>query len=117
MSDANQSSGAIGPWVTDDELMAALREAWTDGERDPPEGGVRKDTLAAYTGRVIGRRLSTSRLGDRLRALRSEGRVVLVWGIDPETYQPRESYAPADQVEHPADRLPGDSLGGARSDD
>jgi len=117
MSDANQASGGIGPWVTDDEIVAALRDAWADGERDPLEGGVRKDTITTYIDQKTGRSLSTHRLKDRLRTLRSEGRVALVWGVDPDDYRPRPGYAPADQVAHPADQLPGDTLGGARSDD
>lgn len=110
MSDANQSSGGLGPWVTDDEIVAALREAWNAGERDPLEGGVTRATLADRVD------LSPTRLKARLLDLRDEGRVELVWGVHPETHQPR-SYAPADLVEHPADRLPGDTLGGVRADD
>jgi len=77
--------------LSDDELIAVVREAVADGETDLLEGGVTADRIAD---RVP---LSPSTVEKHLRRLVDEDQLVRVRGADPVSYRPRESYLPAEE--------------------
>jgi len=99
--------------ITDEEIITAVRECWEAGERDALEGGVPPRVVAKRAG------MSPSTARSRLSKLYQRGAVERAWGLDPEnpTDQPRIGYAPVGALDDGADDVPGESLGGARSDD
>lgn len=99
--------------ITDEEIIAAVRECWDAGERDALEGGVPPRVVAKRAG------MSPSTARSRLSELYQRGAVERCWGIDPENPrdQPRLGYAPVEAIDDGADDIPGDNLRGGRSDD
>jgi hypothetical protein len=82
-----------GVEVSDDALVEAVEEAVQDGATDPWEGGVPDEEVAARTA------LAQRTARERLSTLADAGRLRQVWGLTPETQEPRVSYLPADAGE------------------
>lgn len=81
--------------ITDEDVLATLRELYESGRRDDLGGGVHPyrvaDALEAAP-RDIYRRLAE---------LERAGAVESVQGVSPDSREPRTSYVPAEYVENP----------------
>jgi predicted transcriptional regulator len=91
MSDAYGYSRA--PSRSLDEYYEVLVDLYKRGECDGLNGGVPADRLAAELG------TTHSAANDNLTQLCTAGRAEVVWGVNPETGRPRQSYRPTDHSE------------------
>lgn len=82
----------------EDELDAALgiiEDAIDDGQRDGVNGGIPMVEIAARSARTH------CSVEHHVRSLMARGEAVMVWGVNPETGNPRESYLPSDHPDAP----------------
>lgn len=76
---------------TDDELLALLEELYEDREnRDLAEGGVAPEVLADH------HPIAQSTARDRMAELADEGEVIRCDGLNPDSKEYRQSFAPAE---------------------
>lgn len=82
----------------EDELDAALgiiEDAIADGQRDDMNGGIPMVEIASRSEHTH------DGVEHHVRSLMKRGEVVMVWGVNPETGNPRESYLPSDHPDAP----------------
>ena len=82
---------------SDEEVLAAVRDAVDAGETDLLDGGVTIESVAKRTGHAV------ATAEHRLRELARDGKLVRVRGANPETYEPRWTYLPPDSLDDDAD--------------
>lgn len=81
--------------VTDQELLAAVVDAYESHEQDRLGGGVPVEAVHD----ALDPELSRSQLEDRLKALAERNSAVeRVRGVDPTSWRPRWSYRPTEVV-------------------
>ncbi|WP_323192399.1 hypothetical protein [Halostella sp. PRR32] len=76
-----------------DEYYDALVDLYERGERDSLDGGVAAERFAAELG------VEESSAQGIMHRLLEAGHAEAVWGVDPETSRPRQSYRPTDPTE------------------
>jgi len=96
MSKAQSTSGFFEGVPTDqpdlskskDAILRAINRGLVRDERDLLEGGIAAATIANYVD------LERSTARDKIWELVNDGVLMQVWGANPETGKPRESYLP-----------------------
>lgn len=76
--------------MNESQYIKAVEEALADGATDAAEGGVSPQEIADRVNTSI----PTAKR--HLRRLAQDGRLCVVYGVDPDTFRPRKSYLPTD---------------------